>query len=619
MSSVAALIGDPIGEIGAGVHDVTCFALRGSYQRKPAVRVNPDALYPAFHRYADDLSKLEQPYDPIFGMILRDAMVVGQGTVITRNRVLLRDSCRAILEQNHTPPGLQGTRSELFCRATPGAQAQERLSLLLKAPWYPNYGHWLVDSAALLALVIDRLAGRDFQIVVGRQPDLGMRRIVAETLDALAPGVPVLEHDDTDAIIFSELYYVTPVSVAPMFKSPAAIHALRDRLLPKDAVRGRRLYVARPPDRVRHIVNEPEVAELCADCGFEIVRPEEHGLREQARMFAEAEIVVGVKGAALTNLVFSAPDSTVVVLAPNNWAEPFFWDLAGQLDINYVEILGKVVDGVAQPPGSPFRVDLSLLSAALGRTDTSGLKGTSLPEHTGAFYRDCLRLIHETLQPHAYLEVGCLDGATLALAACPTIGIDVEFQRKISVSRSAEALMLFQMTSDDFFRRYDPLVFLGRRIDLAFLDGLHLIENVLRDFINTERFCDHESVIVLHDCLPLDPYMATRDIDDSATRALSSQPGWWTGDVWKMLPILRRYRPHLTVRAFNAPPTGLIVITDLNPDDDVLNREFDRILAEFRKPGDEVALFYQTVPAIEIRETSDLVQSIEKRIARSPR
>lgn len=606
---------DPVAAAEAGLQNVQQLAPQGLYRRKPATVANLEELYPAFHTYADDLRKLQQPYTPTFGMTLLDALVVGQGSVVTRNGVLVRDSCRAITEQNRTPPGLQAVGPDLFFRPPSEVRKLERPSLLVKGPWWRNFGHWLVDSAALLALAIEQLPRDEFQIVIGKQTDPAMRGVVHQTLDILAQGVPVIEHDDGDVIAFSRLYYVTPVSISPLFKSPQAIRALRDRLLPQPATPRRRLYIRRQNDPKRHLLNEPDVLRLCEARGFEIVHPEQHSLRDQVRMFSEAEMVVGVKGAALTNLLFGAPGSLAIVLSPNNWAEPFFWDLAGQLDIRYVEILGKVREGIAEPPGSPFSIDLRLLAAALDNAGASQRLGYVVPsqQHAGLFYRECLRVIHKTLQPRAYLEVGCLDGETLSLAACPAIGIDVQFQPKISVSSNSTALMLFQMASDEFFKRYNPFVFLERRIDLAFLDGMHLIENLLRDFINTERFCNPNGAVLLHDCLPLDQYMAVRDMADVARRAMSIQPAWWTGDVWKILPILNDYRPDLSVYAFNASPTGLVMVTSLDPDNHVLEQEFDTIMAKYRTPPDEYELFCRSLSAVRVRDTAELAELIEPR------
>ena len=64
-------------------------------------------------------------------------------------------------------------------------------------------------------------------------------------------------------------------------------------------------------------------------------------------------------------------------------------------------------------------------------------------------------------------------------------------------------LKLVRETSDEFFASVDPFAhFGGQPFDLAFIDGMHLAEYALRDFINTERHAHPASVIVLDDMLP---------------------------------------------------------------------------------------------------------------------
>ncbi len=590
----------------------------GTYERRQAVMINPDDLYSALRgAYLEDLAKLDQPYGSTRGLLLTGAMVIGQGSVITRNALLIQESCRAILEQNRTPPGLQAVGPGWVLPLPERVRKEDRVSVLAKAPWWRNFGHWLVDSAALLALVVDRLRGNDIQIVIGKQSATAMRRIVAETLGIVAPGIPVVEHDDADAVVFSRLYYVTPTSVSPLFKLPTALRALRNKVISSPPAPRRRLYLRRDARGPRQLLNEADVLRVAEAYGFEVVRPEEHGIREQAAMFSEAEMVMGVKGAALTNLIFSPRDSSAIVLSPSNWGDSFFWDLAGQLGINYVEVVGKAVDGIAEPPDSPFHIDLARLGEALDRATgsasarpvVSSRPSASRPEHVGMFYRDCLQHLHRTLRPRAYLEVGCLDGETLALAECASIGVDVQFKPKVRIPSRAPAILLFQMPSDDFFARYDPIALLGRQIDLAFIDGMHLVENALRDFINIERFCHPESVIALHDCLPLNRQMASRDRPGAESGAVAEFPGWWTGDVWKLLAILPRYRPDLSVRACNAPPTGLVVIRNLKPDDRTLERAFDTIMAELLNPADEDRLFDEAVGCADVMDTTALLQT----------
>ena len=606
----------------AGLTNLHELAPPGAYERRGATVVNPGDLYPAFRGpYLEDLAKLEQPYGPTLGLLLSDALVIGQGSVVTRNGLLIRESCRAILEQSRTPPGLRPVGPGWICELPEPIHRENRISILAKAPWWRNYGHWLVDSAALLALVVDRLRGNDIQIVVGKQIAPAMRRVVAETLGIVAPGIPVVEHDDSEPVMFSRLYYVTPTSVSPLFKLPDALRALRGKLVTEAPRPARRLYVQRDAQGPRTLLNEPDVLRVAASHGFEVVRPERLGLREQAQLFSEAAVVMGVKGAGLTNLVFAPRDSAAVVLSPSNWADSFFWDLAGQLGITYVEVVGGAVDGVAEPPNSPFTIDLARLDEALARATgrapampvPRSEEASSRPEHAGLFYRDCLRSLHQILRPDTYLEIGCLDGETLALAECAAIGIDAQFQPTIRVPSRAPAILLYQMPSDAFFQRFDPAALLGRGIDLAFIDGMHLVENALRDFINAERSCHPGSVVVLHDCLPLNQRMASRDRADAERGGPAQFSGWWTGDVWKLLAILPRYRPDLSVRACDAPPTGLVVVQNLNPDDRTLNDAYEAIVAEFRDPADEGRLFKDVLARIEIMETTALLQTLGNR------
>ena len=94
--------------------------------------------------------------------------------------------------------------------------------------------------------------------------------------------------------------------------------------------------------------------------------------------------------------------------------------------------------------------------------------------------------------------------------------------------------VLFQMTSDAFFRDKSSLSCIDGEIDLAFLDGMHTFEFLLRDFYNTEAICGPHSLIAMHDCLPLNIEMTHRNMGVSLEKGRNSAfPDFWTGDVWK--------------------------------------------------------------------------------------
>jgi hypothetical protein len=143
------------------------------------------------------------------------------------------------------------------------------------------------------------------------------------------------------------------------------------------------------------------------------------------------------------------------------------------------------------------------------------------------------------------------------------------------------ALSLFEQTSDAFFAAQDLTALLGGPVDLAFLDGMHRFEFLLRDFLNTERHCTPDSVIILHDCLPVSSEIVYRSQRDPRRAAFDVMPKAWAGDVWKLLPILREHRPELRLTVFDAAPTGLVLVTGLDPRSTVLSEQYEAIVQRY--------------------------------------
>ncbi|MFN3835828.1 MAG: methyltransferase domain-containing protein [Glycocaulis sp.] len=165
-------------------------------------------------------------------------------------------------------------------------------------------------------------------------------------------------------------------------------------------------------------------------------------------------------------------------------------------------------------------------------------------------YLDVLKDLHEILKPKRYLEIGVRHGRSLALSQARTIAIDPEPASEDFGSN----VDFYRCTSDDFFFFHADRLD-GVKFDLAFIDGMHLAENVLRDFIQTERRMRKSGAIVIDDVLPNHPEQATRD---RRTRV-------WTGDVWRFAAMLEEERPDLTLTWLDTAPSGLLLVTGLSP------------------------------------------------------
>ena len=191
-------------------------------------------------------------------------------------------------------------------------------------------------------------------------------------------------------------------------------------------------------------------------------------------------------------------------------------------------------------------------------------------ELPGPEYMEVLKHLHQTLTPATYLEIGVQTGRTMALALSSTQAIGVDPEPKINVMLEANA-RIFDMTSDDFFAQQSiNAEFGGRSIDMAFIDGMHHFDFALRDFAAIERNCSRHSIVLIHDCYPLERVTAARD----------RVTGFWSGDVWKAIMALKKYRPDLDINTIAAAPTGLALIRNLNPDSHVLTERMDEIVAD---------------------------------------
>ncbi len=196
------------------------------------------------------------------------------------------------------------------------------------------------------------------------------------------------------------------------------------------------------------------------------------------------------------------------------------------------------------------------------------------PEMSPISYREVLDQFEQRTRPSWYLEVGSRNGASLSTRKCSFIAIDPVFAPRYPVLGPGRQMHFMQMESDAFFAsRFLEKV--GIVPDFAFIDGMHQFEFALRDFMNCEAAMRNGGHVFLHDVAPFNHAMTTRDT------AFLDTDRPWTGDVWKVIAILREYRPELSVSILTASSTGLGCVTGLDPTNDLLTRHYDEILTRF--------------------------------------
>lgn len=128
-----------------------------------------------------------------------------------------------------------------------------------------------------------------------------------------------------------------------------------------------RLYAGRDDATSRRLTNQAEILEqLLAPLGFQSVRWDGGSIREQAALFADAEIVIGVNGAALANLVFCAPGTRVIVLHHPLYLSRYFYELCHTCGFDYYYLVGETQTPLKPDErGSDYFVSPATLAALL--------------------------------------------------------------------------------------------------------------------------------------------------------------------------------------------------------------------------------------------------------------
>jgi hypothetical protein len=217
----------------------------------------------------------------------------------------------------------------------------------------------------------------------------------------------------------------------------------------------------------------------------------------------------------------------------------------------------RLADKLAPPTVRP--VGTGRGDDSLGSSSGAGLAGQAsdgwsvhlgVPEPTMSV-PDLVAGLHEAMVPRTYLEVAAPPGAGATFSRATWIGVDPG-----DIERHPEQCDrdLVRGEHGDVWSWTEAVApFRDLPVDVALLDGIHLAEYALRDFISVERLTGRSSVVVVGGALP-------RSAAD-ASRAPRSE----AGDVFKAVQVMARRRPDLTVVLVNASPDGAAVVVGTNP------------------------------------------------------
>lgn len=249
-----------------------------------------------------------------------------------------------ILSPGH--PAAHPQRHPLLHRETlPAPKSVDGTVAVLSGLSNHVYFHWLFD--VLPRLEILKKAGISWDAIDYFLVDAD-RPFQQETLHTL--GIPLEKTlSPSQALHWQARSLLLPSFPASISWMPDwSLTFLRETFLPHPPPMptGRRLYISRTNASVRRILNEARLLPILDAFGFEVLHLETLTVAEQARTFAEAEIIVAGHGSGLSNLVFCAPGTRVIEFFSPQYVYPCFWLVANWRSLSYHAALGDLPEGL---------------------------------------------------------------------------------------------------------------------------------------------------------------------------------------------------------------------------------------------------------------------------------
>lgn len=236
------------------------------------------------------------------------------------------------------------------------------LALSLRHPFDANYFHVMTECMGAIALYLSDERAAGGTLIVGK--GLAQTEVFARVIASGASGsVPWLAQSHRWVLARrGAMYVVSGISGESLLRTLE----LLERALPPRTIEGRgaRLFLTRESGVGRNIRNEAELRRALSERGFRSVDPGSLPWPEQAELFRGAEVVVGVHGAAFTNILFRAgrPLRVVEIRTPEG-TEDMYRQMSQALGFEHVVVRGSNPSGRGNRP--TFDVDVDQVLEAL--------------------------------------------------------------------------------------------------------------------------------------------------------------------------------------------------------------------------------------------------------------
>jgi capsular polysaccharide biosynthesis protein len=200
--------------------------------------------------------------------------------------------------------------------------------------WSTGYFHWLSDALPRLICLNNEVEKCAILL-----PDF-YRNLEFVTSSLRLLGFSTIFFNPYRPVVVQKLSTCTYVAPTGNY-NPSVLKELRQRLINEVPIEPVGvptfdIYISRSKATRRRVLNETEVVALLTGYGFKIVFAEDLSFEEQIILFDNANNVIGIHGAGLTNCLFMKPDRNLLELRrKGDEHNNCYYSMANANDINY--------------------------------------------------------------------------------------------------------------------------------------------------------------------------------------------------------------------------------------------------------------------------------------------
>lgn len=225
---------------------------------------------------------------------------------------------------------------KIFLKELFSKNNSKKISILDKGMWILDeksfhYFHWFCDT--LPRFIQARDFNNEYPLII---PDnLVQKDYIKFCLDFFK--IKFITYNQKEVLKIKKLLISSHVSNSGNYQKENI--QFISRLLKGDEVQNQkkeRIWISRLHSKHRKIQNEDSLLGILEKYNFKIVYPEKLDFFEQVQIYYNAEIIAGLHGGGLTNIIFMNPSSKVLEIRRKNDAtNNCYFSLASDLDIDY--------------------------------------------------------------------------------------------------------------------------------------------------------------------------------------------------------------------------------------------------------------------------------------------